>query len=73
VATNGALKKDHIRIAEDRRRMGIQAKGPKHPTNEQGHETWRHTEYLPDPYVRQALKSRMRPVPWDKEPREGGP
>lgn len=70
MATTFAVKKDHIRIQQQRQLMGTQAKGPNEPVDQHGLPRWRHQEYHPDPHVRQALIPR-RPVELSGE-KQGG-
>ena len=49
------LNDDHDRIAESRRRMGIQAKGAQQSRDGIGRRVWRHQDYHQDLNVSTAL------------------
>lgn len=73
------LNNDHARLAEQRRRMGLQHKGPDAQFDENGYERWRHIDHRPDPLVLHALKTRPPPPEpltrkegWDEDRGRGG-
>ncbi len=65
------LGPDHDRIAETRRRLGIQAKGAKQSSDEFGRKVWRHEDHQPDPDISRALLALDR-TPKIRKGREEG-
>lgn len=65
-ATSLTLNQDHIRISEDRRRLGIRFRPPNEPTDADGRLKWRAEHYRPAPGVSRVLNSRGA-VEWKLE------
>jgi hypothetical protein len=68
--TSLTLDQDHIRISEDRRRLGIRFRPHNEPTDADGRLKWRAEHYHPAPGVSRVLNSGGA-VEWKLEEGQG--